>query len=160
MPRALSLHSPIHLVAAFGAELPRGLCSSSHLVPEAPATTSNLASRLPRAESTKLRSTLIGYPSHTHTGRHPLSQVQVELKKGQSIMVDANLQQPSGALHRDVSIRSGLPADTFELYHGSKRLEGEAVLASWGVEKDLLIEVKTRGRGGMHGGGGSRGGAD
>eukprot|EP00964_Phaeocystis_antarctica_P066705 scaffold40369_cov51-Phaeocystis_antarctica.AAC.1 len=75
-------------------------------------------------------------------------------------MVDANLQQPSGALHEDVSERSGLPADTLELYHGSKRLEGEAVLASWRVEKDSLIEVKTRGRGGMHGGGGSRGGAD
>eukprot|EP00964_Phaeocystis_antarctica_P017176 scaffold9476_cov40-Phaeocystis_antarctica.AAC.1 len=75
-------------------------------------------------------------------------------------MVDANLQQPSGALHEDVSERSGLPADTFELYHGSKRLEGQAVLASWAVEKDSLIEVKTRGRGGMHGGGGSGGGAD
>eukprot|EP00964_Phaeocystis_antarctica_P112519 scaffold76662_cov48-Phaeocystis_antarctica.AAC.1 len=75
-------------------------------------------------------------------------------------MVDANLQQPSGALHKDVSERSGLPADTFELYHGSKRLEDEAVLASWGVEKDSLIEVKTRGRGGMHSGGGGGGGAD
>ena len=103
---------------------------------------------------------LIGYPSHTHTGRHPLPQVQVEIKKGQTIMVDANLQQPPGALHKDVSERSGLPADTFELYHGSKRLEGEAVLASWGVEKDSLIEVKTRGRGGMHGGGGGEDGAD
>ena len=84
----------------------------------------------------------------------------MEIKKGQTIMVGGNLQQPSGALHEDVSERSGLPADTLELYHGSKRLEGEAVLASWGVEKDSLIEVKTRGRGGMHGGGGSRGGAD
>eukprot|EP00964_Phaeocystis_antarctica_P041693 scaffold23854_cov54-Phaeocystis_antarctica.AAC.2 len=89
-----------------------------------------------------------------------LSQVQVEIQKGQTIMVDANLQQPSGALHEDVSERSGLPADTFELYHGSKRLEGEAVLASWGVEKDSLIEVKTRGPGGMHGGGGGGGGVD
>ena len=84
----------------------------------------------------------------------------MELKKGQTIMVDANLQQPSSALHEDVSKRSGLPADTFELYHGSKRLEGEAVLGSWGVEKDSLIEVKTRGRGGMRGGGGSEGGVD
>ena len=75
-------------------------------------------------------------------------------------MVDANLQQPSGALRKDVSERSGLPADTFELYHGSKRLEGEAVLARWGVEKDSLIEVKTHGRGGMHSGGGGGGGAD
>mmetsp|Transcript_23595 Transcript_23595/g.56257 ORF Transcript_23595/g.56257 Transcript_23595/m.56257 type:complete len:304 (-) Transcript_23595:88-999(-) len=87
-------------------------------------------------------------------------KVQVELKKGQTSMVDANLQQPSGVLHEDVSERSELPADTFELYHGSKRLDGEAVLASWGVEKDSLIEVKTRGRGGMHGGGGNEGGAD
>ena len=74
-------------------------------------------------------------------------------------MVDASLQQPSGVLE-DVSERSGLPADTFALYHGSKRLEGEAVLASWGVEKDSLIEVKTRGRGGMHGGGGGGGDVD
>ena len=82
----------------------------------------------------------------------------MELKKGQTIMVDANLQQPSSALHEDVSKRSGLPADTFELYHGSKRLEGEAVLGSWGVEKDSLIEVKTRGRGGMPSGRGGGGG--
>ena len=34
------------------------------------------------------------------------------------------------------------------------------MLASWGVEKSSLIEVKTRGRGGMHGGGGGEGGAD
>ena len=72
----------------------------------------------------------------------------MELKKGQTIMVDANLQQPSSALHDDVSERSGLPAESFELYHGSKRLEGEAVLGSWRVEKDSLIEVKARGRGG------------
>ena len=86
------------------------------------------------------------------------NQVQVELKKGQTLMVDANLQQPPGALHENVCNRSGLPADTFELYYGSKRLDGEAVLANWGVEKDSLIEVKTRGRGGVHGGGG--GGSD
>eukprot|EP00964_Phaeocystis_antarctica_P049331 scaffold28616_cov60-Phaeocystis_antarctica.AAC.1 len=43
-----------------------------------------------------------------------LPQVQVEIQKGQTIMVDANLQQPSGALHEDVSERSGLPTDTFE----------------------------------------------
>ena len=75
----------------------------------------------------------------------------MEIKKGQTIMVDANLQQPSGALHKDVSERSGLPADTFELYHGSKRLEGEAALSSWGIEKDSTIEVKMRGRGGAPG---------
>ena len=76
------------------------------------------------------------------------NQVQVELKKGQTLMVDANLQQPPGALHENVCNRSGLPADTFELYYGSRRLDGEAMLANWGVEKDSLIEVKTRGRGG------------
>ena len=74
-------------------------------------------------------------------------------------MVDANLQRPPGALHENVCNRSGLPADTFELYYGSKRLDGEAMLANWGVEKDSLIEVKTRGRGG-DGGGGSRSGLD
>ena len=76
-------------------------------------------------------------------------------------MVDANLQQPPGALHENVCNRSGLPADTFELYFGSKRLDGgEAVLAKWGVEKDSLIEVKMRGRGGVHGGGGGGSGLD
>ena len=84
----------------------------------------------------------------------------MELKKGQTLMVDANLQRPPGALHENVCNRSGLPADTFELYYGSKRLDGEAVLANWGVEKDSLIEVKTRGRGGVHGGGGSGSGSD
>ena len=84
----------------------------------------------------------------------------MELKKGQTLMVDANLQQPPCALHENVCNRSGLPADTFELYYGSKRLDGEAVLANWGVEKDSLIEVKTRGRGGVHGGGGSGSGLD
>ena len=50
----------------------------------------------PRAE--RLRSSL----THTHRPtRHSLSQVQVEIKKGQTIMVDANLQQPSGALHEE-----------------------------------------------------------
>ena len=84
----------------------------------------------------------------------------MELKKGETLMVNANLQQPPGALHEIVCNRSGLPADTFELYYGSKRLDGEAVLANWGVEKDSLIEVKTRGRGGVHDGGGSRSGLD
>ena len=83
----------------------------------------------------------------------------MELKKGQTLMVDANLQRPPGALHENVCNRSGLPADTFELYYGSRRLDGEAMLANWGVEKDSLIEVKTRGRGG-DGGGGSRSGLD
>ena len=84
----------------------------------------------------------------------------MELKKGETLMVNANLQQPPGALHEIVCNRSGLPADTFELYYGSKRLDGEAVLANWGVEKDSLIEVKTRGRGGVHGGGGGGSGLD
>ena len=69
-------------------------------------------------------------------------------------MVDADLQQPSRTLHKDVCSRSGLPADSFELYHGSKPLEDEAPLASWGVKKGSLIEVKMRGRGGMQIGGG------
>ena len=81
----------------------------------------------------------------------PLSQVQVELKKGQTIMADANLKQSSSVLHEDVSDRSGLPADIFELYHGGKRLEREATLSSRGVGKDSTIEVKMRGRGGMPG---------
>ena len=78
----------------------------------------------------------------------------MELGKGQTIMVDADLQQPSRTLHKDVCSRSGLPADSFELYHGSKPLEDEAPLASWGVKKSSLIEVKMRGRGGMQTAGG------
>ena len=84
----------------------------------------------------------------------------MELKKGETIMIDAALHLPASFLHEAFSDRSGVPLDFFELYCRGKRLEGEAVLASWGVEKDSLIEVKTRGRGGMHGGGGSRGSAD
>ena len=87
----------------------------------------------------------------------------MELKKGQTMMMDVNLQLPASILHEAVTKRSGLPADTFELYYRSKRLEGEAVLASWGVEKNSLIELKARGRGGMDGGGGGGcggGGAD
>ena len=69
-------------------------------------------------------------------------------------MVDADLQQPSRTLHKDVCSRSRLPADNFELYYGSKRLEDEAPLASCGVKKNSLIEVKMRGRGGMQTAGG------
>jgi hypothetical protein len=56
-------------------------------------------------------------------------QVQVELKKGQTLMVDANLQRPPCALHKNVCNRSGLPADTFELYYGSKRLHRRGAAA-------------------------------
>ena len=81
--------------------------------------------------------------------RAPLSQVQVELKKGQTIMVDVDVQMPAAVLHEVVSNRSGMPPEGFALYYRSKQLEGEAALASWGVAKDATIEVKTRGRGGV-----------
>ena len=55
---------------------------------------------------------------------------------------------PAAYLHEAFSNRSGVPPDHFELYYRGKRLEGEAALASWGVEKDSAIEVKMRGRGG------------
>eukprot|EP00964_Phaeocystis_antarctica_P138374 scaffold103067_cov54-Phaeocystis_antarctica.AAC.1 len=128
-----------------------------------PAKTSSLARRPPCGEyyATELLDRLS--LSHTHRPTPSVAGASGDQEgpaRGQTIMVDANLQQPSGALRKDVSERSGLPADSFELYHGSKRLEGEAVLARWGVEKDSLIEVKTHGRGGMHSGGGGGGGAD
>ena len=75
-------------------------------------------------------------------------QVQVELKKGETIMTDAALHLPASFLHEAFSNRSGVPPDHFELYYRGKRLEGEAALASWGVGKDSTIEVKMRGRGG------------
>ena len=78
-----------------------------------------------------------------------LTQVQVELKKGETIMTDASLHLPAAFLHEAFSNRSGVPPDHFELYYRGKRLEGEAALASWGVGKDSTIEVKMRGRGGM-----------
>ena len=81
--------------------------------------------------------------------RAPLSQVQVEMKKGQTIMVDVDVQMPAAVLHEVVSNRSGMPPEGFALYYRSKQLEGEAALASWGVAKDATIEVKTRGRGGV-----------
>ena len=72
----------------------------------------------------------------------------MELKKGETIMIDIALHLPATCLHEAFSNRSGLPPDHFELYYRSKRLEGEAALSSWGIEKDSAIEVKMRGRGG------------
>ena len=73
----------------------------------------------------------------------------MELRKGQTIMVDVDLQMPAAILHEVVSNRSGMPPEGFALYYQSKQLEGEAALWTWGVEKDATIEVKTRGRGGV-----------
>ena len=74
--------------------------------------------------------------------------MQVELKKGQTIMIDAALHLPASFLYKAFSDRSGVPLHLFELYYRGKRLEGEATLASWEVGKDSTIEVKMRGRGG------------
>ena len=76
------------------------------------------------------------------------TQLQVELKKGETIMMDASLHLPAVFLHEAFSNRSGVPSDHYELYYRGKRLEGEAALANWGVGKDSIIEVKMRGRGG------------
>ena len=73
----------------------------------------------------------------------------MELKKGETIMIDVVLHLPATFLHEAFSDRSGVPLDFFELYYRGKRLEGEAALASWGVGKGSTIEVKMRGRGGM-----------
>ena len=85
--------------------------------------------------------------------QHPpapfLLQVQVELKKGETVMTDASLHLPAAFLHEAFSDRSGVPPSHFELYYRGKRLEGEAALASYGIGKDATIEVKMRGRGGM-----------
>ena len=72
----------------------------------------------------------------------------MELKKGETIMTDAALHLPAAFLHEAFSKRSGVPLDHFELYYRGKRLEGEAVLSSYGVEKGSTLEVKMRGRGG------------
>ena len=72
----------------------------------------------------------------------------MELKKGETIMVDATLHLPASFLHKAFSNRSGVPLDFFELYYRGKRLEGEAALASWGIVKDSTVEEKLRGRGG------------
>ena len=75
----------------------------------------------------------------------------MELKKGETIMIDATLHLPAACLHEAFSDRCGFPPDHFELYYRGKRLEGEAALSSWGVGKDSTIEVKMRGRGGAPG---------
>ena len=87
---------------------------------------------------------------HPPAPRRPSSllKVQVELKKGETIMTDASLHLPAAFLHEAFSDRSGVPPSHFELYYRGKRLEGEAPLASWGVGKGSTIEVKMRGRGG------------
>ena len=72
----------------------------------------------------------------------------MELKKGETIMIDVALHLSAACLHEAFSNRSRLPPDHFELYYRGKRLEGEAALSSWGIEKDSTIEVKLRGRGG------------
>ena len=89
--------------------------------------------------------------SHSPAQHPHLSQVQVELKKGDTIMIDAALHLPAAFLHESFSDRSGFPPDHFELYYRGKRLEGEVALSSWGVRKDTIIEVKMRGRGGAPG---------
>ena len=78
-------------------------------------------------------------------------QVQVELKKGETIMIDAALHLPAAFLHEALSDRSGFPPDHFKLYYRGKQLGGEAALSSWGIVKDSTIEVKMRGRGGAPG---------
>ena len=75
-------------------------------------------------------------------------QVQVEFKKGETIMIEAALHLPAACLHEAFYDRSGVPPDHFELYYRGKRLEGEASLSSRGVDKDAIIEVKMRGLGG------------
>ena len=88
----------------------------------------------------------------THWPHSPhLLQVQVELKKGETIMTDASLHLPAAFLHEAFSNRSGFPPDHFELYYRGEQLEGEAALSSWGIGKDSTIEVKMRGRGGTPG---------
>ena len=72
----------------------------------------------------------------------------MELKKGETLMINAALHLPASFLHKAFSNRSGVPLDFFELYYRGKVLKGEAALASWGVVKDSSIEVKMRGRGG------------
>ena len=74
--------------------------------------------------------------------------MQVELKKGETIMIYVALHLSAAFLQEAFSDRSGFPPDYFELYYGGKRLEGEAALSSWGIEKDSSIEVKMRGHGG------------
>jgi hypothetical protein len=72
----------------------------------------------------------------------------VELKKGETIMIDAALHLPASFLHEAFCDRSGVPLGFFELYYRGKRLEGETALMSWEVDKGSTIEVKMRGRGG------------
>ncbi len=75
--------------------------------------------------------------------------MQVELKKGETVMINIALHLPVTFLREAFNDLSGVPLDNFELYYRGKRLEGEAALSSWGVGKDSTIEVKMRGRGGM-----------
>ena len=84
--------------------------------------------------------------------------MEVELKKGVTIMTNAALHLPAAILNRAFSKRSGLPLAHFELYYGGTRLEGEATLSSYGVDIHSSVEVKMRGRGGMNGDGSRSGG--
>ena len=64
------------------------------------------------------------------------------------MMIDVDLQTTADIFQEIVSSRSGMPFEKFALYFQSKQLEGKAALSSWGVEKDAIVEVKIRGRGG------------
>jgi len=63
--------------------------------------------------------------------------------------MNVDLDMPAAILHEAVSNRSGMPLEGFALYYRSKKLEGEVALSSWQVGKNAIIEVKTRGRGGV-----------
>ena len=72
----------------------------------------------------------------------------MELKKGQTIMMNIDVETAAATFHEAASIKLSMPPNDFALYHQSRKIEGDAALSSWGVKKDATIEVKTRGRGG------------
>ena len=89
------------------------------------------------------------------------AQVQVEFKKGATVMFSMPLQRPVAALYVAVYAHGGVPRDQWALWAGGKRLdEGDgATLASCGIGRNSVIEVRGRVRGGAPGGGGGGAGS-
>ena len=67
------------------------------------------------------------------------------------MMLYVDLQMCARTLLEAVSNRSRMPPGAFSLYYQSKQLEGGAALSSWGLQKNAVIELKTRGPGGAVG---------
>ena len=88
-------------------------------------------------------------------------QVQVEFKKGETVMCSMSLQRPVAALYVAVYAHGGVARGQWALWFCGKRLDegAGATLASCGIERDSIIEIRFRVPGGAPSGGGGAAGS-